>query len=112
MTRPLLRDDAPGSARAAPERLRGVIEVRGSASSPIPVLDDASLALARSCVPRADVPRSRPARIEALGRTIPGSLHAHDARARVASRSTSLRRLVPAIRGALERRRVTRQRDA
>ena len=80
----ILRAEGDSLRAAPPERLRGMIEVRGLGL--IEGLDcaaEAPLALAVDCVPRAEVPRlPLPARFAALGRDVPRiALHAGDASA-------------------------------
>lgn len=80
----LLRAEGEGLRASAPERLRGVIEVRGlGLIAGLESAPEAALALAVDCRPRAEVPRlPEPARFEALGRGLPRfPVHAADASA-------------------------------
>ena len=78
----LLRDGGDALRAAAPEALRGMIEVRGlGVMEGLAFQDEAPLALAVDCVARGEVPRlPEPARYEALGHALPRiALHAPDA---------------------------------
>ncbi|WP_426954678.1 HPr kinase/phosphorylase [Muricoccus radiodurans] len=103
----LLRAEGDAVRAAAPERLRGMIEVRG-----LGILEgfeaepETALSLVVDCVPRADVPRlPRPARWEALGRSLPRiALHATEASAprKIALALDALAGRVTLRAGALE----------
>ncbi|MCR0983455.1 HPr kinase/phosphorylase [Roseomonas populi] len=80
----VLRDGGGALRAAAPEVLRGMIEVRGlGLMEGLDSEAEAPLALAVDCVARGEVPRlPEPARFEALGHALPRiAIHAPDASA-------------------------------
>jgi len=103
----ILRAEGDALRAAAPDALRGLIEVRGiGILEGLDAAPDAALALAVDLVPREAVPRlPRPARFEALGLALPRlALHGPDAASprRLAIALDALAGRVACRAGALE----------
>ncbi|SHJ81735.1 HPr kinase/phosphorylase [Roseomonas rosea] len=104
----LLRAEGDALHAAAPDSLRGMIELRGiGLMAGLDSVPGAPLALAVDCVPQGVVPRlPEPARFEALGRVLPRiALHALDASAprKIALAMEALAGRITCRCGALER---------
>ena len=104
----VLRAEGDALCAAAPESLRGMIELRGiGLMEGLDSLAEAPLALAVDCVAREAVPRlPEPARFEALGRALPRiALHAPDASAprKLALALDAIAGRIACRAGALER---------